>query len=456
MKIRSSIGTALAVALLHLMPGAGTAPARPADGDPPSQTAIGASATAIAPRDAYKTALPNPLPLSWCLERARSANPRLEEMAALASAARHRVDFAGRLEDPRFAYEASNIPTGRFDFDSTPLSGHQLGLRQKLPFPGLLSNRERAAERGAAAARLLVDDQRLWIDAAVESAWAELGFAHQALEITNRNIALLRQLSATAESRYRLGSGLQQDVLRAQVELTVLLQEKLRRQESIEGAGAMLVALLDLPAEIELPPIAVAPLTAAEPHLDSLLRALDERSARLEASRKKVEEARLRIRVAEIEGLPDVDLGIGYRVRDDVDGDTVDGEDFVSAGVTIRLPVDRSKWRAKVAERRSLLRRAEAELRGVRARLVAETRRAHAELVRASAEAALLETGLVPQARQSLDASRSAYEVGRIEFLSLLDSQVRLLGAELRLARARADERIAFTALESASGEKLR
>ena len=84
------------------------------------------------------------------------------------------------------------------------------------------------------------------------------------------------------------------------------------------------------------------------------------------------------------------------------------------------------------------------------------TRQAHAELVRAASEEELLETGLVPQARQSLESSRSAYEVGRIEFLSLLDSQVRLLGAELRLARARADKRVAFASLEAAAGEKLR
>ena len=77
-------------------------------------------------------------------------------------------------------------------------------------------------------------------------------------------------------------------------------------------------------------------------------------------------------------------------------------------------------------------------------------------LAGASSEEALLHTGLVPQARQSLESSRSAYKVGRIEFLSLLDSQVRLLDAELRLVRARADKRIAFAALETASGEKLR
>jgi len=425
-----------------------------------------AAAPALA-RDSYEKQLPpavedstseipSVLSLDWCLERARKMNPALAQAAATAAAAKHRIRPAGALDDPRFGYDASNLPTGDFDFDSTPLSGHQFGLRQKFPFPGLLSNREKAAMRGAEASGLLVDDQRLVTDGAVESGWAELGFAQQALDITNRNIDLLRQLAATAESRYRVGTGLQQDILRAQVELTALLQERLRRVEAIERAESELVALLDLPADTKLP--RTAALVSAEdvPLLSPLLSALDERNARLRSAQMKVEEARLRIRVAELEGLPDVDLGIGYRVRKSVVGDPVDGDDFVSAGFTIRLPLNRSKWRARVSEQKSLLRRAQAELRGVRAMLVSQTRRAHAGLTRASSEEALLETGLVPQARQSLEASRSAYQVGRIEFLSLLDSQVRLLGAELRLSRARADKRIAFAALETASGEKLR
>jgi len=406
--------------------------------------------------DQPRVEVPRILTLDWCIGRAREANPTLERVTAMASAATHRIRPAGALEDPRIAYEASNIPTGDFDFDSTPLSGHQLGLSQKLPFPGLLSNRQRAARRNAESSELLVEDQRILTDGTVESAWAELGFAQQALDITHRNIALLRHLSSTAESRYRVGSGLQQDVLRAQVELTTLLQERLRRQEAIKQAESRLVALLDLPPETELPRTEALQTSHDMPSLAPLLTGLEGRNARIRSAEKKVEEARLRIRVAELEGLPDIDLGVGYRVRTNVPGDSVGGDDFVSAGLTLRLPVDRSKWRARVAEKRALLRSAEAELRGVRAHLADQTRLAHAALVRASSEESLLETGLVPQARQSLEASRSAYEVGRIEFLSLLDSQVSLLGAELRLARARADKRMAFAALEIAFGEKLR
>jgi outer membrane protein TolC len=103
-----------------------------------------------------------------------------------------------------------------------------------------------------------------------------------------------------------------------------------------------------------------------------------------------------------------------------------------------------------------VLRRAEADYRAAHAAVTASLRRSHAELERAVSEEALLETGLLPQARQSLESSRSGYEVGRIDFLSLLDSQVRFLDAELRLTRARADKRLAFAALEVAAGEKLR
>ena len=417
---------------------------------------LASSPVAAVPADDSPPVVPELLTLDWCIERARQANPALEKAVAMASAALHRIAPAGALDDPRLTYEASNIPTGDFDFRSTPLSGHQLGLRQKLPFPGLLSSRRDGARRSAEASALLVDDQRLLTEGAVEIGWAELGFAQRAHDITNRNIVLLRQLSATAETRYRVGSGLQQDVLRAQVELTVLLQERLRREEAIERAESGLVELLYLPANTELPRTSDLRTDAKEPLLQPLLDSLEERSAKLQAAQRTILAARASVRVAELEGLPDVDLGIGYRVRASNPGDPVDGDDFVSAGFTLRLPVNRSKWRARVAEKRALVRHAEADLRRVRAALVSLTRRAHAELVRAASEEALLETGLVPQARQSLESSRSAYKVGRIEFLSLLDSQVRLLGAELQLARARADKRLAFAALESAAGEKLR
>jgi cobalt-zinc-cadmium efflux system outer membrane protein len=399
---------------------------------------------------------PAPLPLAWCLERAAEANPELAADVASHRAARERIDPAGALDDPRLAYEASNVPVGDLDFRSTPLSGHQFGVRQMLPFPGVLSNREAAARAGARAAAWSVDDRAIALAGGVEEHWAELGFAQRALEITDRNIDLLRQLAAVAETKYRVGTGLQQDVIRAQVELTALLQERLQRAAAIERRAAGLAALLDLPPDLELSRTEDLEDRSPLPDRERLLLGLEERSPRLRAAAARVEEARRRVRVAELEGYPDFDVGLGYRVRQRVSGDPVDGDDFLGAGVTIRLPLDRSKWQARVAERLALLRREEANYRASRAALVSLLRSAFAALERADAEAELLETGLVPQARQSLESSRSGYEVGRVDFLALLDSQVRLLNAELRRVRANADRRQAFAALEAVVGESLR
>jgi outer membrane protein TolC len=413
-----------------------------------------ASAVAASGQDSLKP--PNPLTISWCLDRAAAANAGIAVGRAASDAARERIVTAGALDDPRFRYELSNIPIGDWDFDSTPLSGHQLGLHQKIPFPGMLSNRRGAARAGAAAADLSLEEQERRVAGAVESAWAQLGFAQRALEITERNVELLRRLTRIAEAKYRVGTGLQQDVLRAQVELTVLIEQRLRREAEIARAGATLAALLDLPPEMKLPKTTELDDASRLPILEDLLIDLEERSPELRAQTARIEEAQRLREAAKFEGYPGFDFDVGYRIRRNVRGDPVNGDDFVGAGVTIRLPVNRARWKAQVAERDALWRREKAALRGARADLRAQIRSVFAELRRADLEIQLLETGLVPQARQSLESSRSGYEVGRIGFLSLLDSQVRLLETELRRVRAAADRRVAFAALEAAAGETLR
>ncbi len=400
--------------------------------------------------------LPDPLPLNWCLERAQEANPSIAVDEAAAAAAANRVSSAGALEDPRFSYEATNIPVGDFDFNSTPMSGNQLRLKQKFPFPGVLSNREEAARAGASAATEDLEDRWFRVAAAVENRWAELGFSQHALRITDANIELLRQLTEIAQTKYSVGSGLQQDVLRAEVELTRLLEERLSRIEALRAAESQLAAVLDLPPQTLFPRMADLHDASPLPELAQLLGPLDETSHLLRALAARIEEAERLHRATQLEGYPDFELGVGYRIRQRAPRDSVAGDDFVSAGITLRLPVNRGKWRAKVAERAAQVRRAQAVYRDGRARLRESVRSTYAALERADAEVALLETGLVPQTRQSLDSSRSGYQVDKVDFLSLIDSQVSLLEAELSLVRAVADRRAAFAALESAIGRKLR
>jgi cobalt-zinc-cadmium efflux system outer membrane protein len=417
---------------------------------------VGTSLTLLGAASSAPELPPDPLTLAWCLERAEATNPDLDVARATTEAAESRVYPAGALPDPRFRYELSNVPTGDLDLDSTPLSGQQLGLSQRLPFPGFLGSQREAARSAADASSEELGNESRRVAAAVERAWVELGFAQRALDVTVENIDLVRQLARIAEAKYRVGQGLQQDVIRAQVALTELLDERLLREASIVSAEARLTNVLDLAPETPFPRTTSLQEAVPVPDVTALLDQLESTSPRLRALAKRVEEAEHRKRATRLEGYPDFDLGLGYRIRQRVVGDPVDGDDFLGASVTIRLPIDRQKWRSQVAERDALLRRSRAEYRRFRAALRDSLRARHADLERADREIALLEEGLVPQARQSLDSSRSGYEVDKVDFLSLIDSQVRLLNAQLRLERAIADRRAAFAAVEASLGVTLR
>jgi len=253
---------------------------------------VAALSPLIASADTESTVVPpDPLPLEWCLDRAQQANPSIAADAAAAQAAAHRILPAGALDDPRFGYEASNVPIGEFDFDSTPMSGHQLGLRQKFPFPGLLANREKAARAEASASSEELQDRERRVASGVERRWVELGYAQRALEITDANLDLVRQLTQIAEAKYRVGSGLQQDVLRAQVELTRLLAERLRRVAAIRTAEAELAAFLDLPPQTPFARTTDLADDSAIPEIEPLLGRLEESSPLLRALAERVEEA---------------------------------------------------------------------------------------------------------------------------------------------------------------------
>ena len=427
-----------------------------AAGGPRLAASVGAGCVLLAALSVHAQAPPNPLPLGWCLQRAEAANPDLDVARAAAEAANERIYPAGALPDPRIRYELSNAPIGDLDLGSTPQSGQGFGLNIRLPFPGLLKSRRKAASAIALAMQESVGDEARRVAAAVEWAWVELGFAQRALEITEESIDLLRQFAKIAEAKYKVGEGLQQSVIHAQAALTELLEERLQRQAAIRSAEARLGALLDLPVELSLPRTLTLRQPTPLPDAAALVERLEASSPRLRALAERIEAAEHRKRAVRLEGYPDFDVGVGYRVRRQVPGDPVEGDDFVGASVEVRLPLDRRKRRALVAEQDALVRQSRAQYRRMRTELRDVLMRRYADLEQANRTIALLEDGLLPQARQALDSSRAAYAVNKLSFLSLIDSQVRLLDAQLRLQRAIADRRIAFAAIEASVGVSLR
>lgn len=361
---------------------------------------------------------------AWVLE----VNPGLVAIEAAAEAASFRIDPAGSLDDPMVSYAMAPL-TG----DADRGLNQRVDFSQKIPWPGTLAAREAAARYDALAADRDVDALRLRVIAQAKAAYAEWRFVHVALDINRATQALLDELIATTETRYAAGRALKQDVLQAEVERVDLDNRLLRLMQLRASVQARINGLLNRPPDAPLPPAEPIALHAGLPALERLQSLALDRHPELARLEARISAAESRITLAEKAFYPDFRVGIAYNSL----WDNSDKRPIL--GVSINVPLDRSK-------RRSDLSRAQAENRVVewtlierRAELLADLARAHAEVVEAQSSVMIFRDQLVPLSSEYLEAAMADYQSGRGAFLNVITAEQRQLSTELALARARAD-----------------
>ncbi|MCH8141880.1 MAG: TolC family protein, partial [Proteobacteria bacterium] len=155
----------------------------------------------------------------------------------------------GTLPDPILSFNAVNFPIDTFDVRQEAMAQTQFGISQRLPFPGKLALREEASSYDAEAARDNVDETRLRLIRDVQSSWWSLHYLDQTLGIVGKNQELLRRFVEIARTKYEVGSGLQADVLLAQLELSKLLDKKIQLAGLRRGEEARLNKLIDRPTD---------------------------------------------------------------------------------------------------------------------------------------------------------------------------------------------------------------
>lgn len=361
---------------------------------------------------------------SWVLE----VNPGLAAIQAAAESAAHRIDPAGSLDDPMLSYGVAPL-TASGDRGLN----RKVDFSQTIPWPGTLAAREAAARHEAVSADNDVDALRLLVIAQAKSAYAEWHFVDEGLAIHHATQALLDELIATTQTRYAAGRALKQDVLQAEVERTDLDNQLLRLLRQQATVQARINALLNRAPDAPLPTAAPIPLPSTPPALETLQTlALAQHPdlARLEA---QVSASNSRVTLAEKAFYPNFQVGVGYNsLWDNADKRPI-------FGVSINVPLDRSKRRSELSRTQADTRRAEWSLVERRATLLADLAQARAEVFEAQASVALYQNQLVPLAAEYLEAALADYQSGSGAFLNVITAEQRQLSTDLALARARAD-----------------
>jgi outer membrane protein TolC len=169
----------------------------------------------------------------------------LASIRAHSDAIRAASSYAGALPDPTLSLNAMNMPTDTFSLDQEPMTQMQVALSQSFPFPGKRKLRREAVEYQAAASDQMETERRGAIIGDVRIAWWQLMSLDRALQIVEQNKDLMRDFVQIAQTKYRVGSGLQQDVLLAQLELSRLLGRELRLQGMRRSSRARLNSLMN-------------------------------------------------------------------------------------------------------------------------------------------------------------------------------------------------------------------
>jgi outer membrane protein TolC len=348
-----------------------------------------------------------------------------------------------------------NLPVNSFSFDQEPMTGKLISLMQMFPFPGKLGLASDMAESEAAAVGYQKEEVRNQIIQMVKRVYYDLYAIDRARETIDKNRTLMEQLVQVAETKYATGSGLQQDVLRAQVELSKLEDDAVMWRQKRAAGTALLNALLNrpqdspfetTPRELALPEGAPASFSPHE---------IEARRPLLRAWGKKLNKAQAAIKLADRDYWPNFALGASYSQRDDL-ASGMKMYDFFSFTVSLNIPLYANrKQGAKVAERELEEAAVAAEYENARAGVMAEIASLKADLERNRKRAELYKGGILLQAQQSLESALAGYQVGKVDFLTLINNWMMVENTELQYFFALAEYHKALAGYELAVGGGL-
>jgi outer membrane protein TolC len=379
------------------------------------------------------------------VKEALEKSPEILAAKGMWEMAKAKAPQAKALPDPTLQFELQNIGLTGLTVGEMDMSMAGISLSQTIPYPGKRGLRREAAEKEAEGAGAMADAARLSVVSRLKVAYYDLAFTHQSLDVVERTRRVLQDFEKTAQARYSVGEGIQQDVLKVQVELSMLTQRTATLEQMREGTGAMINSLLDRPPDAPLGrPEDLSPARPVPP-LAELNRLALENNPELKARQRAIEASQTQVALMKKEYKPDFTVSGGWRSRGGL-------EDMYQVMVEVELPWQRERRKYGVQEALASTEAAQKNRRAMEEMVLAKVRDLSTMAGRAEQLARLYQTAIIPQATFSLESATSAYRVGKVDLLMVLDNVRALLDNELMVQEQLTDYHKAIARLEEVVG----
>jgi outer membrane protein TolC len=388
------------------------------------------------------------LTVSEAVELARSANPRLLGARLRADASAERVPQAGAWQDPMLSFGLMNRPVDGFGTDQ-PMTMNSVQLTQRFPWPGKLGFAKQRAERLASADVLDADELERQLIARVKSVYYQLAYMDRSLDIMRETRDLLRSFLEVSSTLYSVGTGLQQDVLQAQVSVAQMTEDITVMVQDRVAMAARLNALLGRDATVLVPSLDLPLPTGTLPPVDSLIDLAAVLRPALAAARERVLAAEAGYRAARRQLYPDITITLGYGQRPEF-------VDFTTVMVGISIPLFAGSRQLPLRREMEAMQSMEqAKEQDLYNETFAQLTELRAQAERAQNLSDLYANAVLPQARAAVESALSAYRVGRVDYTTLVANEMTVNRYEIESVRLAADYQRALAQLEALVGTDL-
>jgi outer membrane protein TolC len=380
------------------------------------------------------------------VHEALAANPALGRAATLVAAQRAHVAQVGVLPDPTVTLSWMGDPAPFKVMDNDPSSYRGLSVMQMVPLGGKRALQREVARKDVAVEEVSESAARRNLVTEARAAFFDYYYYGLALTITERNHQRLTQLADITESRYRVGKAMQQDVLRARLEISMLLQRTAALQQQRSLSAARLNTLMGRPA---FAPLAAAaePTPSTLPTLESLAPMAEANDLMLAREARMGERESAALALSRKDGIPDLSVGYMYQQRTGL-------PDMNGMQFTVNLPrLHRERLQQEIVEGELRVRAAKQAQQARKLELSYELQQAYAAAQTAKQMFDLYDQAVLPQAELARDAAQASYTVGNVDFLTVLTSYTAIYSYELDYHRQRADYEIAVARILGLTGD---
>lgn len=393
--------------------------------------------------------------LDELIQKVLTQNPELQSSYESWEASKTRISQKEALPDPTLGLNMMNLPVNSFALDQEPMTGKQITLMQMFPFPGKLDLKGKIAQSDSDISLQQYQELQNQLVKKTKQAYYDLFYTDQAIVTVLNNQELLNEFVKIAETRYSVGKGLQQDVMRAQVALSKMIDKELKLRQQRESLQARINTLINEPANTPLGQPVDPGVSEWTGDLNSLVELADTSSPFLEAWRTVIKRSDQKVDLALKDQYPDFSIGLAYTQRDQLQNG-MKGYDFVSGMFNVSIPLYFNKKQdKKVQEMRINRTSMEYRYRDVENSIEQMLQHSLTDLEKNRRLIDLYETGIIPQAEESLESSLAGYQTDKVDFLSLLDSELTLFNLRLDYYRILADYHKAVADLEALTGSEL-